>query len=129
VSYSFDTFMDVDRGYFPRNGLIDRRYDPRPAGLALTALNAVFAGQAAGAGSVERIDGEAGLRLCRYRCGEQTYELAYGPGPALKRQIEAGAFKRVVDLTAQRALQTGDDWAEYARLHLPGQAVLLIQRS
>ncbi|MBD9417777.1 metallophosphoesterase [Achromobacter sp. ACM04] len=129
VSYSFDTFMDVDRGYFPRNGLIDRRYDPRPAGLALAALNAVFAGQAAGAGSVERIDGEAGLRLCRYRCGEQTYELAYGPGPALKRQIEAGAFKRVVDLTAQRALQTGDDWAEYARLHLPGHAVLLIQRS
>ncbi|HVL55714.1 MAG TPA: metallophosphoesterase, partial [Burkholderiaceae bacterium] len=27
----FDTFMDVDRGYFPRNGFIDRRYDPRPA--------------------------------------------------------------------------------------------------
>lgn len=28
VRFVFDTFMDVDRGYFPRNGFIDRRYNP-----------------------------------------------------------------------------------------------------
>ena len=31
VSYVFDTFMDVDRGYYPRHAFIDRRFDPRDA--------------------------------------------------------------------------------------------------
>jgi len=26
-----DTFMDIDRGYFPRHGLVDRRHNPRAA--------------------------------------------------------------------------------------------------
>jgi len=30
-----DTFMDHDRGYYPRHGLIDRRCNPRPALYAL----------------------------------------------------------------------------------------------
>ncbi|MCB9969473.1 MAG: hypothetical protein H6852_17785 [Geminicoccaceae bacterium] len=30
-----DTFESIDRGYFVRHGLIDRRGDPTPAGLAL----------------------------------------------------------------------------------------------
>ncbi|MCP4139769.1 MAG: hypothetical protein GY755_05670 [Chloroflexi bacterium] len=30
-----DTFVDSDRGYYPRNGLVDRRYNPRPAFYAL----------------------------------------------------------------------------------------------
>ncbi|MDQ6213452.1 calcineurin-like phosphoesterase 5, partial [Achromobacter insolitus] len=105
------------------------RYDPRPAGLALAALNAVFADQAADTGSVERIDGETGARLCRYLSGEQVYELAYGSGPALNRHVQGGAFKRVIDLTAQRVLQERDDWTDYARRHLPDQALLLIQRN
>lgn len=29
VSVILDTFADVDRGYFTRNGLVDRRYNPR----------------------------------------------------------------------------------------------------
>ncbi|XWN33971.1 MAG: metallophosphoesterase [Devosia sp.] len=31
----FDTFQDFDRGYYPRNGLYDGRFNPRPLGLAL----------------------------------------------------------------------------------------------
>ena len=34
-----DTLTDVDRGYFPRVGLIDRLYNPRLAGRALRNLN------------------------------------------------------------------------------------------
>jgi len=34
-----DTLGDVDRGYFPRTGLIDRRGNPRLAGRALRNLN------------------------------------------------------------------------------------------
>ncbi len=33
-----DTFADADRGYFVRNGLIDRRFNPRSTGRLLTAL-------------------------------------------------------------------------------------------
>lgn len=34
-----DGFVDHDRGYFPRNGLIDRRFGPRPAHRCLVNLN------------------------------------------------------------------------------------------
>lgn len=42
VSYIFDNFMDVDRGYFPRRGFIDRRFDPRPAARAYATLNCLL---------------------------------------------------------------------------------------
>ena len=35
VSVHIDTFVDVDRGYNPRHGLLDRHYNFRPAGRAL----------------------------------------------------------------------------------------------
>lgn len=35
-----DTFMDVDRGYFRRHGLLDRAYNLRPAGEVLRTLGA-----------------------------------------------------------------------------------------
>ena len=38
-----DTFADVDRGYFPRSGLVDRRYNPRLAGKVCRNLNRVLA--------------------------------------------------------------------------------------
>jgi len=34
-----DTFVDMDRGYFPRTGLVDRRYNPRMAGNVYRNLN------------------------------------------------------------------------------------------
>ena len=39
VRYVFDTFMDVDRGYFPRNGFIDRMFNPRPALRTYAAMS------------------------------------------------------------------------------------------
>lgn len=47
IVYVHDTFMDVDRGYFPRHAFIDRRFNPRPAAAAFTALNALFSQVAA----------------------------------------------------------------------------------
>ncbi len=38
VAVTCDTFEDVDRGYFVRHGLVDRRYDPRPAARVLAHL-------------------------------------------------------------------------------------------
>jgi hypothetical protein len=40
VTMLFDPFMDLDRGYFVRHGLIDRRCNSRAAGLAVEALSA-----------------------------------------------------------------------------------------
>ncbi len=39
-----DTYIDHDRGYYPRNGLVDRRTNPRPAFHALKNLEAVLPG-------------------------------------------------------------------------------------
>jgi hypothetical protein len=38
TTLQLDTFVDVDRGYNPRHGLIDRHYNFRPAGRALAML-------------------------------------------------------------------------------------------
>lgn len=42
VDVILDTFDDVDRGYFARNGLVDRRYNPRPAGCVYRHLHAAL---------------------------------------------------------------------------------------
>ncbi|MFA9496500.1 MAG: metallophosphoesterase [Candidatus Bathyarchaeota archaeon] len=42
VRIFLDTFMDHDRGYFPRAGLYDRRLNPRRAALVLRHLNSAI---------------------------------------------------------------------------------------
>lgn len=42
VKYIFDTFMDVDRGYYPRGGFIDRQFNPKAAARAFATLNSIF---------------------------------------------------------------------------------------
>jgi 3',5'-cyclic AMP phosphodiesterase CpdA len=42
-SLFFDTLADMDRGYFPRTGLVDRRYNPRLAGKVLGTLQGELA--------------------------------------------------------------------------------------
>jgi len=44
IQFVYDTFMDVDRGYFPRHAFIDRRYNPRPMARAFTTLMAILGG-------------------------------------------------------------------------------------
>lgn len=39
----FDTFIDIDRGYFARNGFFDRRYNPRPASRVYANLHSALA--------------------------------------------------------------------------------------
>ena len=38
-----DTFADMDRGYFPRQGLVDRRFNPRRGSRAVAGLHALLA--------------------------------------------------------------------------------------
>ena len=47
-----DTFIDHDRGYYPRHGLLDRRSNPRAAQRVLTHLSRLLS-----AGPITRLDG------------------------------------------------------------------------
>jgi 3',5'-cyclic AMP phosphodiesterase CpdA len=42
IEVFLDTFMDLDRGYFPRHGLFDRRFNPRPASFVFRHLVGVL---------------------------------------------------------------------------------------
>ena len=42
IEIFFDTFLDVDRGYFPRNGFVDRRYNPRLASRVYAHLHSAL---------------------------------------------------------------------------------------
>jgi hypothetical protein len=44
VQYIFDTFMDVDRGYYPRQAFIDRQFNPRLAASVFGQLNSILSG-------------------------------------------------------------------------------------
>jgi hypothetical protein len=70
VEALLDTFVDHDRGYFVRHGLIDRRHNPRPAYHALRHLCAWLAGgpeplrlEVLEAGEAERVPGRRLLAL------------------------------------------------------------------
>ncbi len=45
VSIIIDTLDDIDRGYFTRTGLVDRRFNPRLAGKLITQIAASLAGR------------------------------------------------------------------------------------
>lgn len=63
-----DTLADVDRGYFPRRGLIDRRYNPRRAGTVFRHLHAALArtdGRCRGEDAVVDLPGGSALTAGR----------------------------------------------------------------
>jgi 3',5'-cyclic AMP phosphodiesterase CpdA len=61
VSVFLDTFVDLDRGYFPRHGLFDRRFNPRPASFVFRHLQAALNDRPGKVvlGSVPRVKGGA----------------------------------------------------------------------
>jgi len=93
IRYVFDTFMDVDRGYYPRHAFIDRRFNPRPAAGVFTQLAASFPGDA------PFTLHEAGVHRLRFAAAGERWRLLCGtlaqigaPGDGL------GADARVRDL-------------------------------
>ena len=80
ILYVFDTFMDVDRGYYPRSAFIDRRFNPRPAAGVFTALASLFPGRApfvtVEGGSDETLDFEHAGSRYRLTCAPRDAALA-----------------------------------------------------
>ena len=83
ILYVFDTFMDVDRGYSPRDAFIDRRFNPRPAAGVFTTLASLFPGRdpftLIDGGSDEAMDFEhAGVRYRLVCAGRDAAIAALG---------------------------------------------------
>lgn len=97
VRYVFDTFMDVDRGYFPRNGFIDRMFNPRPALRAYAAMAHLLGGD--GEVSMAPAVREGAARLVRFRAGGDAHLLVSGTDRAGAAALakKAGA-KDLLDL-------------------------------
>ena len=77
VDLYFDTFEDVDRGYFVRTGLVDRRYNPRLAARVLRNLNAALPNLQAGGtdGAIASARNLAGGRVLSGRLAQDRFWL------------------------------------------------------
>lgn len=94
VSMLVDPFMDIDRGYFVRHGLVDRRCNLRAAGMAVEALTA-YLGDAAGVGMAVTLDaGEInGARMLTLRRADRLARIvlpATGGSVRVSEAVKAG---------------------------------------
>src|SRR5690606_30201621 len=87
MDLALDTFDDIDRGYFSRDGLVDRRFNPRPAGLVYRHLHAALAGMRPALG--ERRASSEGV-VCLFSAGAKRGALVLprAAGVAASRLFE-----------------------------------------
>ncbi|HLU03529.1 MAG TPA: metallophosphoesterase, partial [Advenella sp.] len=97
IQYVYDTFMDVDRGYFPRHAFIDRRYNPRPMARAFTTLMAILGGEQA----VRMTSDSNDNWLLRFSVGDDHYGL-------LNEQSGATTHLHLLDAQTGRAISVID---------------------
>lgn len=97
VTWVFDTLMDVDRGYFPRHGFIDRMFNPRPALRAYAAMAGVLAG--AGAVTIENEERGRGFCRVRFKVGPLSGALVCGEAGCAALDVDAvGVSGECIDL-------------------------------
>jgi len=112
VKVFLDTFMDLDRGYFPRMGLYDRLLNPRKGGRVARHL----------AGAVNTLGGhdidlgaikeEGGWRVCGFQTPKHRYELLLPqrkPGRQRLSNVLEEPSGALMDLeTGEKTLLTGE---------------------
>ena len=126
-----DSFADIDRGYFMRTGVVDRRYNPRAGWRALRSLHGAL-DEIAGPLNLDVDDGTPVLRSER-----ATAALHVGDGPvevnltARPHGLEQGRCV-VVELDSGR--RTEATWAlesRHARLaasvSVQGSALVIVR--
>jgi 3',5'-cyclic AMP phosphodiesterase CpdA len=74
VKVFLDTFMDLDRGYFPRIGLYDRRLNPRKGACVARRLTGVLDTRSLNV-TLGAVTQRGGWRICSFHSPEQRYEL------------------------------------------------------
>ena len=104
VRYIFDTFMDVDRGYYPRHAFIDRKFNPRPAARAFTTLNALFSPI-----SEVKLDHESNFdEQLKFAADDHSYQLLYGEGAKVLAQVQRiDGECRAIDLISDEEQSIG----------------------
>jgi len=113
VEVFFDTFDDVDRGYFATNGLVDRRYNPRPAGVVLKNLQTALLEIGDDLNGMRPAwFGNGRMRLCG--ASEKTMIILAVRGEGLERLIQDGWSAARVDAID---LETGEkmDHPQFAK--------------
>jgi hypothetical protein len=93
VRYIFDTFMDVDRGYYPRHALIDRRFNPRLAGLACAFLAAHWPADAKV--EIQSVENN----VLEFSLNGERRELLLASGPDLQQRAAGSGERSVWDLS------------------------------
>jgi hypothetical protein len=113
-----DTLGDVDRGYFPRMGLVDRRANPRMAGRVCGNLNSALSRFGGTSGSITELDCTKARVLTMHSDGQMlalvlpdspttlnsipTIDLAASTGKASCTDLSTGAVSEVGWRTSQR---------------------------
>ena len=75
VKVFLDTFMDLDRGYFPRIGLYDRRLNPRKGGNVARHLAGAVNTRSCHDVKLGAVTEKGGWRICSFQSPEHRYEL------------------------------------------------------
>jgi len=86
-----DTFVDMDRGYFPRTGLVDRRYNPRMAGNVYRNLNSQLGPNAKGL-EIVASRAVAGGKICALKAPECLWLLVLPEDEMLLSEADLTAF-------------------------------------
>ncbi|HVL10290.1 MAG TPA: metallophosphoesterase [Burkholderiaceae bacterium] len=119
VRFVFDTFMDVDRGYYPRHGLIDRRFNPRPAATVFRMLNAVLADTTAFR-LVTQDNDDTGM--LRFEADGASYCLLCLDARAMAAQLALLPVETTVHGLADGVTRTATDWLNFLRELPAGEA-------
>ena len=96
VRYVFDTFMDIDRGYYPRNGFIDRMFNPRPALRAYAAMAHLLAG--ARTLTLLASAREGALRTVRFALDGRPHVLVCGADAPAALELGGASVRQLWDL-------------------------------
>lgn len=101
VAVYIDTFMDLDRGYFPRHGLFDRRFNPRPAAFVFRHLQSLILTEGEGAVTLGTRRAAAGGAVVEFELGIKPAWLML-PGPGKMDAGDSGVARpvRALDLVS-----------------------------
>ena len=98
VQYIFDTFMDVDRGYYPRRAFIDRQFNPNIAAHVFTHINSVFSN--AKFVSIDTQRSKKGSQLV-FTVDDQENQIHFGCANTIStKRSQLQIISDVIDLTA-----------------------------
>ncbi len=95
VTVYADTFVDIDRGYFPRTGVLDRMFNPRPGFYLVRHMNA----------ALNRVDGEISAGAAGECPGGRYIQLQAGKGTIVLALPDADTTEMSVPFDAAHGEQ------------------------